>query len=140
MINFLITLLLESYSQIIICCFINFKTISWSSTGVIIQNSFAILFCCGSVIFPIWLICTLSRKFNRLESFKYKIKFGNFYEELDLERGKKVFLQPAFFMLRRILFAAMILFVNKFHWQLVMLLLQSVAALILLILLKPFSE
>ena len=32
-INFLITMMFESYSQILICCFINFKTIAWDSTG-----------------------------------------------------------------------------------------------------------
>jgi hypothetical protein len=42
--------------------------------------------------------------------------FGDFYEELDLERGKKVFLQPIFFLLRRIQFAAMVLFVTTFTW------------------------
>ena len=139
-INFLITVMFESYSQIVICCFINFKTMAWGSTGVIIQNSFAILFCCGCIILPIWIISKLTKKFDRLESLKYKIKFGDFYEELDLERGKKVFLQPAFFLLRRVIFAAMILFINKFTWQFVMLIIQLIAAIVLLILLQPFTE
>jgi hypothetical protein len=77
--NFLISMLFESYSQIVICCFINFKTISWSTTGVNIQTSFAILFFCGCIIFPIWIICRLTKKFDRLQSFRYRIKFGDFY-------------------------------------------------------------
>ena len=80
------------------------------------------------------------KKFDRLESFKYKIMFGDFYEELDLERGKKVFFQPAFFLLRRVLFAAMILYFNKFTWQFVMLIIQLIAAIVLLNLLQPFTE
>ena len=133
-------MMFESYSQIVICCFINFKTMYWGSTGVIIQNSFAILFGLGCVILPIWIIYKLTKKFDRLKSFKYRIMFGDFYEELDLERGKKVFLQPAFFLLRRVIFALMILFVNKFTWQFVMLIIQLIAAIVLLILLQPFAE
>ena len=140
MINFLITMMFESYSQIVICYFINFKTMFWGSRGIIIQNSSAILFCCGSVILPIWIIYKLTKKFDQLESFKYRIIFGDFYEELDLERGKKVFLQPAFFLLRRVIFAVMILFINKFTWQFVMLIIQLIAAIVLLILLQPFAE
>ena len=85
--NFLISMLFESYSQIVICCFINFKTISWSTIGVNIQTSFAILFFCGCIIFPIWIICRLTKKFDRLQSFSYRIQFGEFYLELDLESG-----------------------------------------------------
>ena len=121
MINFLITMMFESYSQIVICFSINFKTIAWDSTGAIIQNIFGILFCCGCVVFPIWIIRKLSMKFDRLQSFKYKIMFGDFYQELDFDRGKKVFLQPAYFLFRRILFAAMILFVSEFTWQFILL-------------------
>lgn len=114
--NFIISMLFESYSQIVLCCFINFKTISWGSTGFIIQNSFAILFWFGCVIFPIFLIWKLSKKFDRLESFKYRVVYGNFYEDLDLERGKIVFLQPAFFLFRRIYMAAMVIYVTCFTW------------------------
>ena len=138
--NFLISMLFESYSQIVICCFINFKTISWGSTGVIIQTSFAILFWFGCVIFPIWLIWKLSKKFDRLESFKYRVVFGTFYEDLDLELGKKVFLQPVFFLFRRVYMAAMVLYVTSFTWQFIMLLIHLVASIVLLIILKPFSE
>jgi hypothetical protein len=84
--------------------------------GVIIQTSFAIIFCCGCIIIPFWIILKLTKKFDQLQSFKYRIMFGDFYEELDLERGKKVFLQPIFFLLRRIQFAAMVLFVTTFTW------------------------
>ena len=138
--NFLISMLFESYSQIVICCFINFKTISWGSTGVIIQTSFAILFWFGCVMFPIWLIWKLSKKFDRLESFKYKVVFGTFYEDLDLELGNKVFLQPVFFLFRRVYMAAMVLYVTSFTWQFIMLLIHLVASIVLLIILQPFSE
>ena len=138
--NFLITTLFESYSQIVICCFINFKTIAWSTTGVNIQTSFAILFWCGCIVFPIWIIFKLSKKFDRLKSLKYRIMFSSFYEDLDLERGKKVFLQPAFFLARRIQLAAMVLFVTTFTWQFIFLSLHLVTAIVLLVLLQPFYE
>ena len=91
-------------------------------------------------MFPIWLIWKLSKKFDRLESFKYRVVFGTFYEDLDLELGKKVFLQPVFFLFRRVYMAAMVLYVTSFTWQFIMLLIHLVASIVLLIILQPFSE
>jgi len=51
-----------------------------------------------------------SQNFDQLSYGSFKRKHSAFYEELDLDNGKLVLLQPIWFLVRRLVLAVMVLF------------------------------
>ena len=47
-------------------------------------------------------IIVLVKKFADVEKSYLKVRFGAFYDGLKIENGRKVLLQPAFFLARRL--------------------------------------
>jgi len=65
------------------------------------------------VIVPILFICRLLYSFDLLNERKFKSRFGAFYEDLKLSTGKRILLQPSFFLVRRFILVAAILLVEN---------------------------
>jgi len=111
--NLPIRLVLESYANVIICCFIQFQNMSTDSVGQSIQSFTAVSAFAGLVLFAIyWSYQTVSR-FSSLEDQENVDKFIEFYDLLTLKKGPKVVIYPMFFMMRRILFGLAIVLLDN---------------------------
>ena len=128
--NFLIQTLFESCSQIAICCLINFKKMQWNEYGYWIHNLTAICFFMLLIVFPVALILYLSLNMHRLEKPKFESRFGEFYESLNIEKGRIMFLYPLFFVFRRVHLAMTVIYCNKLIEQIFMIVFQIIFSII----------
>ena len=55
------------------------------------------------VVFPIFMCAYLYRNFNKLDTPEIKSKFGSFYSEFYIKRGRGILVTVVIFYLRRIL-------------------------------------
>jgi len=90
--GFLISLVTEAYSVMAISCCIHFKYMAWNSFGNTVE-SLAALACAGLLIaVPLFIATFINKNFEHLEEKEFKEKYGMFYNELDLSRGRMVLL------------------------------------------------
>ena len=111
--NSIISLFLESYSLISVCCLINFSFISFETYGIAFHSITCILFFTCMILMPILLVKHLLRFFERLDDKMMINRYGNLYDELDLRVGKIALVQPFFFLLRRLMLAFAIVIFNQ---------------------------
>lgn len=86
--NSLISLFLESYSLISVCCLINLSFLSFASYGVTVQSVSCILFFIAIILMPLILFVYLLKFFTDLQDPTMTTKYGHLYDELDLRQGK----------------------------------------------------
>ena len=86
--NSLISLFLESYSLISVCCLINLSFISFNSYGLSVHSVVCIFFFGMMILMPFVLIQYLLIYFKELEEPSMTDKYGHLYGELDLRKGK----------------------------------------------------
>ena len=110
--NSLISLFIESYSILAVCCLINLFFLDFSSFGLSFHSFACIIFLLAITLIPIILARYLIKNWNRLSEPKMITRYGNLYNELDLKSSKIVLSQPAFFLLRRLMIAIAIVIVN----------------------------
>lgn len=114
--GYLITAIKGNAAIIAICVFINFKALEWSTVGAAIHNSIAILFLLLIGAFPLYSIWWLYVSYDFLcEEDKHSrtwLRFGKWVEGLKVSQGRAVLTWPAFFMVRRLLLAAAVVFLN----------------------------
>ena len=68
-------------------------------------------------------------------------RYGRLYEELKLKRGSVIFLQPAFFLLRRLILAiAVVLLSDYLIVQIYLMVAQILIAVFILEYVKPLKE
>jgi len=103
-----IVLMLESYQGIVLAILIQLRDLRWDSYGTVIQSLFCLFFAVLAIVGPITLLFIVIRDFDKLDERQMRQKYGAFYEGLRLKAGKKVFLQIAFFMKRRLVMAFVI--------------------------------
>lgn len=66
-------------------------------------------------------------------------RVGALYDELDIRKGAKIFLQPVFFLVRRLVMAATIVHLNYFLVaQIMLILLQSALSVTILSYIRAF--
>ena len=110
--SYLISMIKESSAMIAICVCINLKAIKWTSFGDYVHNFFAISFLVLIVIFPSFTIWYVS--LQDPEDKKIKRRFGTLYMDLNLKNGISVLYWPLLYILRRLLLATTIIFVEQF--------------------------
>ena len=71
---------------------------------------------------PAVLLLKLWINFDKLNTVNYRQTYGAYYEDLNLDAGKRILLQPAFYLVRRTLLALAIVYVKEYlFWQLLIL-------------------
>ena len=90
--NSLISLFVESYSLLAVCCLINISYISFESYGYTFHSVMCIIFFAAIILWPIMLFTHLGSSFVELEHPHYKLQYGNLYEDLNLREGSQVLL------------------------------------------------
>ena len=105
-----IVLMVESYSSMAVSCLMNLKVLRWNSVGIVIMSVLALLLTLLLILFLGFYSKETSQNFDQLSYGSFKRKHSAFYEELDLDNGKLVLLQPIWFLVRRLVLAVMVLF------------------------------
>ena len=82
--NSLISLYLESYSLISVCCLINMSYLSFETYGLSVHSVSCIMFLALILLLPPLLCRHLVSIFEDLDERQVKHTFGSFYDELDL--------------------------------------------------------
>lgn len=119
-----ITLVNESYMVVIVCLLINVQNLDFSTKGLSAMSAICLAFLVLYTIIPalfLFRICRNHKENNgklKLQEPKWRAMYGAFYLDLSLKSGRKIFLHPGFFLLRRFLIAVAVTFTgNYFFWQ-----------------------
>jgi len=129
----------EAYAMLTISCMINLRFLKWGSFSIGMMSVFAILTTVFLTAFPAYLYWLLKTNFQSLELRSFKKKYSAFYEELELRNGEMVLLQPIWFLLRRLMLAVMVVFLNTaVIWQIALMTANVITQVIILGLVQPF--
>jgi len=135
----LITLVTESYSMLTISCMINLRFLSWDAWNTGVMSALSILVTLLLVAYPIYYAWKLTKHFVELDTGYYRRHHYEFYKQLDLRNGKLVLLQPVWFLLRRLIISAMVVFLRTtVIWQIALMTLNVVAQVIIIGRVQPF--
>ena len=125
----IITVIFESFAIVAISCLIGLQVIDFGSTGLSVQSLSCIFFLVLITVIPVLMFSHVTRHFARLNDSQVKKQVGTVYEELDIQKGKKIFIQPIFFLLRRLALACAIVYMNdNFAGQIFVIALQTLAS------------
>ena len=136
----LLTTVFESYSLIALSCLIAIPVLSFDSWGLSVQSAACLTFMVSFLTLPFALLLYLAIKMDLLSEDGIKRRFGKLYEDLHLQNGKKVFLWPAFFLIRRSILAISVVLVPSLIGQFYLFWLQCIIAAIILGYARPFVD
>jgi hypothetical protein len=111
--------MMESYSNICVCCMIACFNISFNSYGEILQTVTNFTFILLIFAFPLVVIYTVTKDWDPIEK-EWKTRtiirrrYGAMFEELSLASGPYVLIWPCYFLLRRLLMAIIVVIFRKF--------------------------
>ena len=103
--NYPIRVFNESATIIYMCCLINLRYPSFETKGDRIATSLAICFLIIGIAVPFMFALIIMKHSGRLNEPEIKQRYGEIYEGLNLQRGKKLAFHPLFFFIRRFLLA-----------------------------------
>jgi len=139
--NWLIATIFESYAIIALCCLIQLPVMSFETYGLSVQGLLAIMFSLLIMTVPFIMLRHAVRNFHALETDVMKRKYGALYEDLKLAQGKMVFLQPGFFLVRRLMLAiAVVVAYDTLIVQIFIIMGQSIIAVIIANYTRPFKS
>lgn len=98
------TFLMTSYSM-----WLSLKVTDTNAERGKINLTLAILLLVYSLLLPCWSYCYLRKKYTRMPSAQFKMKFDSLYQNLDYFK-KRALPHTSWFLMRRLLFAAVIVF------------------------------
>ena len=107
--NSIVSIMMESYAIMACCVLINLHYIRWSSWGEIVQSTVCYFALAVLILFPLILIYA-SRLAWETNITQLKGKIEPFFEELDMRKGPIVIVHPIYFLLRRFLMAALVVY------------------------------
>ena len=110
----IIIVVYESYAIVAMSFFIGLQRLDFSSTGLAIQSISCLFFTVFMVMMPVVLIRYAVKNFPSLNYYKTNRKIGALYADLNIKQGAKVFWQPSFFLLRRLILACLIVLLNEY--------------------------
>ena len=114
----LIIVVYESYAIVVMSCFIGLQILDFSSAGLAVQSVSCIFFTVFMLVMPVFLIKYAVKNFPNLTHYKTNRKIGALYLDLNMRKGTKVFWQPSFFLVRRLILAGTIVLLNEYLiWQ-----------------------
>ena len=112
-----ISMMFESYLILTVSCFINMKHLAFSGVSVSVMSLLTINSLLLLIAFPLGYSIFLIQNFETLDDPDMETPHGKFYEDLELENGMMVLAQPIWFLVRRIVIAVIVLFLNTaFIW------------------------
>ena len=132
-------MIFESYAIVTLSCFVGLQILDFSSTGLIVQSASCLFFTVFILLMPSMMFKHVSHNFARLQDQNMVKRVGALYDELDIRKGAKIFVQPVFFLVRRLVMAATIVQLNFFLvGQIMLILLQSALSVTILSYIRAF--
>ena len=110
----IITVVFESYAIVALSCIVGLQNLNYGSAGLKVQLWSCIVFTVFIFLFPALILGYLSRNFANLHDKRIKKRFGTLYSELNVRKGARIFVQPSFFILRRLILVFAIVHFNKY--------------------------
>ena len=116
--------------MVILCCFISLRyKFEFDLPGYKVQNYTAIVAFFVYILIPIVVFIGATRYFKHVDSEYVKDKYGTFYEGLATKNGKKVLIQPIYFLLRRLYLNFLVMFGSTvFVYQMAQIMLSTAIA------------
>lgn len=108
----IIIVVYESYAIVAMSCFIGLPILDFSTAGLAVQSISCLFFTVFMLVMPVFLIKYSVKNFPKLSNYKTSRKIGALYEDLNMKVGAKIFWQPSFFLIRRLILAASIVLLN----------------------------
>ena len=113
--NGILSIFNENYLLISIGCFVNFYFHSnYDTTGKKISLVVASILCLVVVIYPVFVVSLLMKKYKKLFLKHYKRKFGSLYLQFRFTSGKTKVLEPFVSAMRRLVLV--LAFVYLYNW------------------------
>ena len=113
--------MIQSYSMVALSCMINLRFLEWTAVNVVFMSLLSLITLIVLLAFPIGYWRFLNKRFDELETNEIKRRHSAFYKGLDLRNGRLVFLQPVWFMFRRLILAFIVVFLRgNVIWQIVL--------------------
>ena len=111
-----ITLIMESYAILTICCLMSLPYLWWDSVGNSIQSASTLFFFVMVLVVPAFVLLKLLRSFYYLYQSSYYKSYEGFISELDINKGRLVLIYPMMFLFRRLTLALSIVTTSQFIW------------------------
>ena len=109
--NSIASLIFESFLNVVLCGLISFKyNFNLGLSGQGVQTQCALLVFAVYTFIPFILLAYLLCIFNEISKSKIKARFGKIYEQLKLDNGRKVLMNPFFYLLRRLWLAFLVVY------------------------------
>jgi len=110
--------MIQSYSIVALSCMINLRFLEWTSLNVVFMSLLTLSTLVVLLAFPIGYWRFLNKHFDELETDEIKRRHSAFFKGLNLRNGRLVFLQPVWFMFRRLILAVIVVFLHgNVIWQ-----------------------
>ena len=100
-----IVTIVESYAILALCCIVALYSLDFTSLGLIVQSVSCIFFTLILILLPLFIYRLFNKYFNILGNRKVSRRYGSLYDDLELTRSKYIYLQPFFFLIRRLILA-----------------------------------
>ena len=133
----LLTTVFESYSIVSLSSLISLQILSFDSWGLTIQSSTCIAFTVCFLTLPFLLMGSLAKRIPLLGKDVIQRRYGKVYEDLELKNGWPVFFWPAFFLIRRLILAVVVVCVPYLIGQFYLVWAQSIISVMILGHAKP---
>lgn len=123
---------------LVMCAYINLLNHGFATVGEVLNYVFGV----GSLLLvfamPVYLFVKLRREFDTLGLDSVRERYGAFYEDMELRRGKTILYQPMSFFARRAILGSIVVFQSILIVQTFAIIMLTVFQIILLGYVRPF--
>ena len=112
--NASITAVFESFAVVIPSALIWLKySAELSSSGLRVQTAICSGFFGIYFVLPVIALAVVGAKWSKVRDKAFTETLGSLYENLALDKGRKVLLQPIYFLLRRLHFPILVIYFTQ---------------------------
>ena len=94
---------LETYAILVLCCNVALGHLDFRSWGLVIQSLACFVYAFIIIFMPVFIIRLFTKSFEDLTNKNMTNRYGLLYDNLEISRGPKIYLQPLWFLIRRII-------------------------------------
>ena len=131
----------ETYAIIVLCCGVALGHLDFRSWGLVIQSMACLIYAFIIIFMPVFIIRLFTKSFDQLKNKHMTNRYGLLYDNLDIRKGPRVYLQPLWFLIRRIILGFSVTWTSELLIvQIYLITTQTVVAVYILYLIKPFAS
>ena len=132
---------LETYAILVLCCFVALGHLDFRSWGLVIQSLACFVYAFIILFMPIFIVRLFTKSHGELTNKNMTNRYGLLYENLQISRGPKIYAQPLWFLLRRIILGFSVTWTSELLIvQIYLISSQTIVAVYILYYIKPFAS